>query len=131
MGDFNVDFFKQNCSLYKNYKNILDLLNLNQLIRTVTRLTDTSSTLIDHIVCNIKGTGIFFGRVVPNIRGVRPVGTNLKLVRRVRAKNLLSIKAKQAKRAECLTAWGPGVRSRAPGGVQGQSPGGGPGGSAP
>ena len=61
----------------------------------------------------------------------RPVGTNLKLVRRVRAKNLLSMKAERAKRAERLTAWGPGTRSRAPGGVQGQSPGGGPGGSAP
>ena len=54
----------------------------------------------------------------------RPVGTNLVLVRRVRANNLLSMKAK---RAERLTAWGPGARSRAPGGVQGQSPGGGPG----
>ena len=57
MGDFNVDFFKQNCSLYKKYKhdkNILDLFDLNQLIKTVTRLTDTSSTLIDHIVCNNK-----------------------------------------------------------------------------
>ena len=28
-------------------------------------------------------------------------------------------------------AWGPGARLRAPGGVQGQSPGGGPGGRAP
>ena len=50
----SIDFFKQNCSLYKNYKNILDLFDLNQLIKTVTRLTDTSSTLIDHIVCNNK-----------------------------------------------------------------------------
>ena len=33
-------------------------------------------------------------------------------------------------KAERLTAWGPGARSRAPGGVQGQSPSGGPGGSA-
>ena len=29
------------------------------------------------------------------------------------------------------TAWGPGARLRAPGGVQGQRPGGGPGGEAP
>ena len=62
----------------------------------------------------------------------RPVGTNLVLVRRVRANNnLLSIKVDLAKRAERLTAWCPGARSRAPGGVQGQSPSGGPGGSAP
>ena len=58
----------------------------------------------------------------------RPVGTNLKLVRRVRGKNCLSMKAE---RAERLTAWGPGARSRAPGGVQGQSPGGGPGAAPP
>ena len=58
----------------------------------------------------------------------RPVGTNLVLVRRVKANNLLSMKAE---RAERLTAWGTGARSRAPGGVQGQSPGGGQGGSAP
>ena len=42
----------------------------------------------------------------------RPVGTNLVLVRWVRAKNLLSMKTK---RAERLTAWGPGARLRAPG----------------
>ena len=65
-----------------------------------------------------------------NIHRPRPVGTNLILVRRVMAKNLLSMKAERAKRAERLMAWGPGARSRAPGGVQGQSPGGGPGGSA-
>ena len=53
----------------------------------------------------------------------RPVGTNLILVRRVRANNLLSMKAERAKRAERQTAWGPGARSRAPGG--------GPGGRAP
>ena len=46
------------------------------------------------------------------------------LVGRVRANNLLSMKA------ECLMAWGPGTHSRAPGGVPGQSPGGGRGGSA-
>ena len=39
----------------------------------------------------------------------------------------------QVKRSEqsVLTVWGPGARSRTPGGVQGQRPGGGPGGRAP
>ena len=40
----------------------------------------------------------------------RPVGTNLVLVRRVRANYLISMKAERAKRAERLTAWGPGAR---------------------
>ena len=50
----------------------------------------------------------------------RPVGTNLKLVRRVRGNNLLSMKAE---RAERLTAWGPRAHLRAPGGVQGPAQG--------
>ena len=67
-----------------------------------------------------------FGKVFSSYgQPYRPVGTNLELVRRVRGKNLLSMKA------ERLMAWGPWARSRAPGGVQGQSPSGGPGGSAP
>ena len=63
-----------------------------------------------------------------NLKSSGPVGTKLVLERRVRANNLLSMKEE---RVERLTAWGSGARSRAPGGVQGQSPGGGPGGSAP
>ena len=52
LGDINVNFLKQKCSLFKNYKNILDLFNFKQLIKDPTRITDTSSTLIDHIICN-------------------------------------------------------------------------------
>ena len=40
----------------------------------------------------------------------------------IQSKYLLSMKAE---RVERLTAWGPGAHLRAPGGVQGQSPGGG------
>ena len=40
---------------------------------------------------------------------VRPVGTNLVLVRRVRANRLLSMKAERAKREDRLTDWGPGA----------------------
>ena len=39
--------------------------------------------------------------------------------------------ARNRARSARLTGWGPGARLRAPGGVQGQSPGGGPGGEAP
>ena len=42
------------------------------------------------------------------IRKVRPVGTNLVFVRRVRVNTSLSMKAERAKREERLTAWGPG-----------------------
>ena len=46
----------------------------------------------------------------PSTISHKPVGTNLVLVRQVRAKDLLSMKAERAKRAECLAAWGPGAR---------------------
>ena len=52
MGDFNVDFKKPNCSLFKNFKGILDMFNFKQLIKTYTRITATSKSLIDHIICN-------------------------------------------------------------------------------
>ena len=44
-----------------------------------------------------------------------------------------STEVEQSERSEwsVLTAWGPGALSRAPGGVQGQRPGGGPGGRGP
>ena len=54
----------------------------------------------------------------------RPIGTNLVLVQRVRANNLLSMKAERAKPAERLTAWGPWAHSRAPDrGPGGRAPG--------
>ena len=53
------------------------------------------------------GQSVFFLRS-------RPVGTNLVMVRQVRAKNLLSVKAE---RAERLTACGSVARSRAPDGA--------------
>ena len=46
---------------------------------------------------------------------------------------IVCVQVERSERSErsVLTAWGPGARLRAPGGVQGQRPGGGPGGRAP
>ena len=46
---------------------------------------------------------------------------------------MVCVQVERSERSErsVLTAWGPGARSRAPGGVQGQRPGGGPGGQSP
>ena len=48
-------------------------------------------------------------------------------------RKIVCVQVERSERSErsVLTAWGPGARSRAPGGVQGQRPGGGPGGRAP
>lgn len=49
MGDTNVDFIKPNCQT-ELLKSVLDTFNLTQVIDQPTRITDTSSTLID-IIC--------------------------------------------------------------------------------
>ena len=48
LGDFNICLLK-NSNLAKNYKNLLKSFNFTQLINSPTRVTQTSSTLIDHI----------------------------------------------------------------------------------
>lgn len=52
LGDFNISFKNSVSSMCKSYKNILNMGNLKQLIKDPTRVTPTSSTIIDHIVCN-------------------------------------------------------------------------------
>ena len=110
--------------IFLSFKNVFDSRVWLQI--------DTEHPQIGPSKLGLNGSTLFMSLCTVNYVCVnRPVRTNLELVRRVRGKNLLSMKAERAKRAERLTAWVPGARSRAPGGVQGQSPGGGPGSSAP
>ncbi|XP_031330766.1 uncharacterized protein LOC116161527 [Photinus pyralis] len=51
LGDINVDFLTNNNSL-KYLNNILEIYNLHQIISDPTRITNTSSTLIDVICVN-------------------------------------------------------------------------------
>ena len=48
LGDFNIDLFKSNCV----WRSIVSLFGLKQLIQTATRVTSSTSTLIDHIYTN-------------------------------------------------------------------------------
>jgi hypothetical protein len=48
LGDFNIDLFK--CHLA--WESTVDLFNLKQLVTEPTRITATSTTLLDHIYCN-------------------------------------------------------------------------------
>lgn len=50
-GDVNIDL-SPNTSLTRSYNETLQTLNLHQLVSKPTRVTKTSSTLIDHIVSN-------------------------------------------------------------------------------
>ena len=52
LGDFNICFLHKQSGLFKRYLDVLTFFNCCQLIADPTRITDTSSTLLDHIVCN-------------------------------------------------------------------------------
>lgn len=52
LGDFNICMKNKISVLFKNYCNILNMFSLKQLIAEPTRITASSSSLIDHILCN-------------------------------------------------------------------------------
>ena len=53
MGDFNIDLLKPDChDISTNFTNTLNIHNFFPLIHLPTRVTDSSSTLIDNIFCN-------------------------------------------------------------------------------
>ena len=51
LGDFNL-CFKRDIGLTKSYKRLLNLFSLDQIIKNATRITATTSSIIDHILTN-------------------------------------------------------------------------------
>ena len=54
LGDFNIDMLKHGSSLLSHYSEILSLFGCEQVIDVPTRITPNSSSLIDHVVTNVK-----------------------------------------------------------------------------
>ena len=54
LGDLNINYNDVSSPAVKNYRDVLLLHNFHQLINTPTRVTTTTSTVIDHILCNSK-----------------------------------------------------------------------------
>ena len=52
LGDFNINLLDNNSNFKKTYLDLLKSNNYKQLIKSPTRVTETSSTCIDHIVVN-------------------------------------------------------------------------------
>ena len=48
----NIDWSKPSSSFTSQYKGVIDLFGLSQLIAEPTRVTPTSSTIIDHVLVN-------------------------------------------------------------------------------
>ena len=54
LGDVNICFSQKNSPIYKEYSALLKLFSLDQIITEPTRITPTSSSVLDHILCNNK-----------------------------------------------------------------------------
>ena len=54
LGDFNINFGDNNSPSTKRYNDIIMINNFYQLIDMPTRITPTTSTILDHILCNTK-----------------------------------------------------------------------------
>ena len=53
-GDMNIDLGQSTNSLVSRYKGILDLFGLKQLVSEPTRITQNSSTIIDHVLVKLS-----------------------------------------------------------------------------
>ena len=62
--DMNIDLLNPRCPMVVSYTSLLDSLNLYQHVKTPTRVTEHSKTLIDHIVSNILSC-ITYTNVLP------------------------------------------------------------------
>ncbi|XP_071941115.1 uncharacterized protein [Antedon mediterranea] len=56
LGDFNINILDRKNPLTKQYEELLNNHGMDQIIKEPSRITSTSSTLIDHILCNNKHT---------------------------------------------------------------------------
>lgn len=54
IGDFNVDLSNATCSKKKSLTKLIDSYALKSLITTATRITNVTSTVIDHIYTNVN-----------------------------------------------------------------------------
>lgn len=54
LGDFNICSLQRASGIHRSYANNLKLFNLGQIINEPTRITNSSKSLLDHILCNNK-----------------------------------------------------------------------------
>ena len=63
LGDFDICILKNKTKLCKDYKSLLTYYNCKQLVHSPTRVTEKTSTLLDHIFTNnigkISQTGVY------------------------------------------------------------------------
>ena len=54
LGDINIDFNNKTSPLFKSYLRVLDFFGCSQLIAEPTRMTDSTSSILDHVIVSDK-----------------------------------------------------------------------------
>ena len=68
LGDFNIDFLSPSDSLHYQIQSISDKLSLRQVITAPTRVTPTTSTVIDHVYLS-ENLGLSSCNILPPLTG--------------------------------------------------------------
>ena len=63
LGDLNVNCYDTNSSLFKKLTNVLHLFHCKQLINSPSRITCSTSTILDHIICNNDEKNCQYGTI--------------------------------------------------------------------
>lgn len=51
-GDFNIDMLKPHCATYEHFSNVLESYGLSQVVEKPTRISHTTSSLLDLFLCS-------------------------------------------------------------------------------
>ena len=81
LGDYNIDVNNNSSLNVRTYKNLLLSLGLRNLINLPTRVTETTETVIDHIIPSLPPNGIESGVIQEDISDHFPIHAmaNLKI----------------------------------------------------
>ena len=82
LGDFNICLLRKTSNLCKTYLSTLRMFGLKQLITDATRVTASSSTLIDHILSNTSENICQFGAISLGLNDHCMVFATRKVVKR-------------------------------------------------
>ena len=73
LGDINVNTKDNNDKITKDYKNTLLSLGLRNTINLPTRITETTDTILDHIITNVNPESIVSGVITQDVSDHLPI----------------------------------------------------------
>lgn len=73
LGDININVKDRNDKITKDYKNTLLSLGLRNTINLPTRITETTDTILDHIITNVNSDCVVSGVITQDVSDHLPI----------------------------------------------------------